>query len=251
MLQKVWPRLFSDPSVPNSDTLFVLLAQWSIETGGGASMHCWNVGNIKGRIGGGDGHSWTLFTCNEFLTAKQARSIASKAKPRTDGKPGLDVTVGGTNSKGKIEVFLHPSHPGACFRAYDSLEEGVLDYLHELHTRFSEAWPAALTGDPAAFSKKLSLRYYTAPESAYTKALTDRFNQLKKHHDSVSYKEAQQMRIMAALESLGYDMYPSYDAVVRRFQKDQGLNDDGDVGPLTERKLQEALAGKGVGSSGP
>lgn len=119
-------------------SLLVLLAQWAEETGRGAAMHRWNIGNIKHVPG--DGHSYCQFRCDEVIG-------------------------------GKV-VWLDPPNPGCSFRAYVTLEAGVLDYLTLLHKRFAGAWPDVVAGQPADFARDLKAQhYYTADVTLYTRAL--------------------------------------------------------------------------------
>lgn len=137
-IRRAWPD-------GSRESCLVLLAQWGIETGDGAS--CWNhnLGNVK-RV---KGQAWTMLgNVWEIL----------------DGK----------------KVVFQPPHPQTHFCAFDSLDDGAAFYVEKLRTRFAKAWPAVLSGDPATFSRTLkSLRYYTAPEQAYTAAVVARFRQFE------------------------------------------------------------------------
>ena len=137
-LGAAWRARFGEEAPRRS--LLVLLAQWAEETGRGRAMHCFNLGNIKGRPDGSDGRDWTFFRCNEVID-------------------------------GRVRWF-DPPDPACCFRAYGTLEAGAADYLDELARRFASAWPAVLAGDPADFAHRLkAARYYTADEHAYAAAL--------------------------------------------------------------------------------
>lgn len=137
-LADAWRRKFGADAPRRS--LLVLLAQWAEETGRGHAMHCYNVGNIKGRPDGSDGRDWTFFRCDEVIG-------------------------------GKV-VWFDPPHPACCFRAYVAFGLAVDDYLDELAKRFASAWPAVLAGDPVAFAQRLkAARYYTADAGAYGAAL--------------------------------------------------------------------------------
>ena len=58
------------------------------------------------------------------------------------------------------------------FRAYQSLDQGAVDYVSLMQTRFSSAMPAAEHGDVNGFASALkSSGYYTAPETEYASAL--------------------------------------------------------------------------------
>lgn len=128
------------------ESILVLMAQWGIETGDGSSMWNYNVGNVK-RM---KGHPWMML--------KNVWEILN----------------------GKKEVF-NPPHPQTHFRAFDSLESGVREYLRVMRGRFAKAWPYVEKGDPEEFSRELKrLRYYTADEAAYTKAIKLRYDAFDK-----------------------------------------------------------------------
>lgn len=206
-LGNAWRAQFGEE--PNDRALIVLVAHWSLETGSGASMWCFNVGNIKGRPNGSDGHSWTFFRCNEIIN-------------------------------GNVQWF-DPPHPQTCFRAYESLDEGVADYLALVHRRFFKSWPAVVNGDPAAYARALKAQhYYTANEAAYTRTLVNLFNQYIERFSG--YDLSSRANVADALTKLGY-VATDYLAAVRSFQRDHELVDDGKVGPLTRSAIIAALQG--------
>lgn len=95
----------------------------------------------------GDGRSWTFFRCSEII--------------------------------GGREVWFDPPHPQTRFRAYDSLDDGVSDYLATLRKRFDRAWAEVEAGDPADFAHVLhEQHYYTASEPLYTRALLAWYHKL-------------------------------------------------------------------------
>jgi hypothetical protein len=127
-------------TAPSRASLLVLLAQWALETGNGASCFGWNLGGIKHVPG--DGHDFYVIRTTEYF----------------DGK----------------EKFLDQP-----FRSYASLEEGAADYLRLVHGRFSRAWPAVEAGDLVEFAHQLKMQgYYTAPEHSYSEGLQVRRAQL-------------------------------------------------------------------------
>lgn len=136
----------ADPSL-SRNSLLVLLAQWSFEDGRGKAMHCWNLGNIK--YTPGCGHDYFQVACNEVI--------------------------------GGHVVWLQPPNPGTSFRAYETLADGVADFLGVLKRDFKAAWPAVLDGDPAEFARLLKAsRYYTADEAVYQRGLVGLFTELGK-----------------------------------------------------------------------
>lgn len=168
-LARAWKKQLGEES--KRESLLVLLAQWAFETGRGKAMWNFNLGNAKGKPGGGDGRCWTFFACNEMLPMASAMSLSAKGGERSDGKPGKNVEV--TSAKAGIAtVWFYPSHPVCCFRAFRTLDDGTEDYFAMMRKRFSSAWPAVVAGDPAQFSHLLKVaRYYTAEESHYTRSL--------------------------------------------------------------------------------
>lgn len=177
-LAKVWTDRLG--SAPQRDSILVLCAQWAFETGRGRSMWNWNMGNQKGRPGGSDGRSWTFFACNEILSRSAADRNVTNASPRADGK-GPDAAITKSLPNGLQEVWFYPNNPACCFRAYQSLAEGAVDYFDLLRKRFASAWPAVEAGNPAEFSRLLKqARYYTGDEGQYTRGLVAIFNEYQR-----------------------------------------------------------------------
>lgn len=142
-LKSAWRKLFK--TEPTDDQINLIMAQNDLETAHRRSMWNYNVGNITTDGKG----SYNYF---DDLTTKEQM------------KPGQWKTM---NLK---------------YRAYDSMEQGIEDYLKFLgqNKRYGNAWQHILNPDPVAFSKALKQsKYYTANESAYT-------NQISKLYDSYS-----------------------------------------------------------------
>jgi len=113
---------------PRAETVAILTAQWAHETGRGESMFNYNFGGIKGR-----------------------------------GPSGMSVVQRTREGFGASERVIEDR-----FRAYASAEEGALDYLSLLDTRYGEALDAARSGDPAGFVRGLKARgYFTGHEGSY------------------------------------------------------------------------------------
>ena len=141
-----WKKKFGEN--PKRVSLLLLLAQWNVETAEGASMHCFNVGNAKSVLG--DQYNFTNFRCWEVIKGKK--------------------------------VWFDPPHPQTRFRAFETLEAGVTDYLDMLHKRFFKSWPAVLDGDPEMFAVLLKKqRYFTADPKEYAKALRMRYDEYNKY----------------------------------------------------------------------
>jgi hypothetical protein len=130
-----WQKMWGE--TPRKESICVLIAQWALETEWGKACWCWNVGNYKHVPG--DGRDYTYFRCNEVMR---------------DGRT----------------IWYDPSRPAdrpyCCFKAYSTIEGGVLDYLASLKKHFTLAWPDVLAGNPEAFAHDLKRQnYYTAPEN--------------------------------------------------------------------------------------
>ncbi len=116
----------------SSKTLDMLTAQASLETGRGAQMYNYNFGGIKGA---GPSGQTAHYNTREVINGQSV-------------------------------------HLQQGFRAYPSLDQGAVDYVTLMQTRFSSAMPAAERGDINGFASALkSSGYYTAPESEYASAL--------------------------------------------------------------------------------
>lgn len=143
-LGAAWPSIVG--TAPTRKGVLSLLAIWALETGYGRSTHQYNIGNIKAWEG--DGHSWTFFRCSE----RDANGVTT---------------------------FYDPPSPQCRFRAYDSLQDGVRDFLLYMHRRFSKVWPVVEAGDPTELAHQMKLRgYYTADESKYASGLRSTYSRL-------------------------------------------------------------------------
>lgn len=153
-VERAWPEAFPGETA-DPEAVEILLAQWGIETGNGASMKNYNLGNVK-RV---KGKPWTMFPGTWEVLSK-VPSDAARSEPLPSGK---------------FKVIFEPPHPQTHFSAFQTLEEGAVSWLRKMKTRFSKAWPYALEGDTEGFSKALkSQGYYTQDEDKYTAALVSR-----------------------------------------------------------------------------
>ena len=129
------------------EALAIIVSQSALETGRWKSLYCNNFGNEKATS------SWSgdyyMIRCNEIL------------------------------SDGKLHWF-DPPHPQTWFRAFPDAATGAESHVRFLsqNARYSEAWHAALRGDPVAYAHALKVHgYYTASEALYTKAVVSLFNE--------------------------------------------------------------------------
>lgn len=166
-----WKRFYG--WLPSADQMGCCLAQMNLETGRMKYCHNWNVGNIKKKHetkwSKDDGKDWQMFRCSEVL--------------KVDGK--------------WKEVWFDPPHPQTHFRAYRTLEDGVVDYIKflALRDRYKAAWSKVLDGDPRAFSHELKQGgYYTASEALYTRTVVRLFEEFrKKSKKKLESPEAQEL----------------------------------------------------------
>ncbi len=118
---------------PDDRTVAIVTAQWAHETAHGASMYNYNFGGIKGR-----------------------------------SPSGLCVAQRTREGFGKSEVTIVDR-----FRAYQTPQEGALDYIGLLKTRYPNALEAAERGDPSAFVRALKARgYFTGDPAAYERSVS-------------------------------------------------------------------------------
>jgi hypothetical protein len=122
----------ADGARPSPALVDVLTAHASLETASGASMYNFNFGGIKGHAP--DGGIAKLRT-HEVLGGKE-----------------VEIRDG--------------------FRAYASLDDGAVDYVRTMKTRFGGALAPASKGDVVGFAGALKRAgYYTAAESDYARGL--------------------------------------------------------------------------------
>lgn len=133
------------------DVVALLMAQSALETGRWGRLHHFNFGNIK--AGGSWDGAATTFSCGEVV----------------DGVPRV----------------LPEGDPRCFFRAYETPEDGAVDYLRLLFRKVH--WrEGLLSGDPLEFNAALSTRdpergifpYYSADPKRYGQqlfALTNQF----------------------------------------------------------------------------
>ncbi len=171
-LALAWLRLFGE--MPSKASIALLLAQSALETSRWRSCYSWGLGNAKWTPATETDHCYR--ECNELLSPAAARAAFEKAQPRTDAD-GMNVALGGFVAEKQI-VWFYPDHAASAFRAFATLEEGALDYLSLLATRFEPAWPSVKAGDPVGFVTRLAAsHYFTAPLPSYLKPVESLFRE--------------------------------------------------------------------------
>lgn len=155
-----WKTMFGE--IAPRGALVLLVAQFALETGWGASCRNFNLGNVKARPGGAS--DWTYYPCDEVLTAAEA-SHAIALDPDHCHVEHQDAH--------SVTVWFDPDHPYACFASYPSLAAAAAAWLLLQHAHFGAAWPALLTGDARAFAVALyEAHYFTAPPNRYAATLS-------------------------------------------------------------------------------
>jgi hypothetical protein len=153
-LGAAWFRYFGTTAPHKS--LLVLLAQSALETGRWRSCWCYNLGNAKHVAN--DGRSWCYYRCNELINGQW--------------------------------IWFDPPSQGCCFRAFESLEDGAIDYLRLLIKQYAAAWPAVLLGDAAAFVEQLKRsNYFTAPLAPYRASVVSIYNEFARDIPAVEAPE--------------------------------------------------------------
>jgi len=168
-----WVNLFNEQ--PKKESLVLLLAHNSLETGVGApSCHNFNLTNIKSIDG--DGRNYVFYKCNELVKLDMARQFVTNAF-----KDGGAAYISGVRSDGFAWVNFEPKSKYCRFRAFDTLEEGVIDYLMFIKNRYIKdpsVWQALIDGNPYKFCERLRANgFFTADLSVYAGSVTRLYNQ--------------------------------------------------------------------------
>jgi hypothetical protein len=189
-----------------------------LETGWGKSCWDWNIGNFRSRDG--DGRDWCLYECDERITPAQANAYMAKVGTRLDGSGLPDAKITSRNKDGTVTVYFWPDNPMCRFRAFRTMESGVLDYLTSLNKRFYKAWPSVIAGDPDQFVHQLKIqRYFTADEETYRKGVHALFNQLMRRNFEMKEFEP----IVLDTEKASADEVTKPDLVIK--PDDDGIDD--------------------------
>lgn len=155
---------------PTEKTTALIWAQWALETGRGKSCFNFNLCNIK-----------------EFNSSKPLHMLHGVWEI-IDGK----------------KVVFEPPNPQTWFRAYETLEEGMLDYLHTLKKRFFKSIDSLILGDAIGFALSLKQQnYFTASVSIYQANLSS----LQEEFLKTSPKQEE-----PKTEEVKLEWYPSFDA---------------------------------------
>jgi hypothetical protein len=138
--------------------------------------HCF--GHIKATRkwidGGGD---YCFFHASELLTDAWKSHALRRAKPRTDGRLGMDMEIRGKTSEGKWICLFWPSHYECRFRAFKTFDEGVINFLRKLTGKFRPALKHAIAGNPYDYVNEIhSLEYFTANLDDYRRSVVSLYH---------------------------------------------------------------------------
>lgn len=149
-----WIELYG--KTPTKESIGVLFAQNSLETGSTKSMWNNNIGNVKYIPKSTDDES-----IEYFMLPNTWEIIAGK------------------------KIVFSPPNPQTWFRSFPTLEKGVAHHFKFLKNgRYLTSWTAIEAGDPALFAHLLKLKgYYTAPEADYVKLMKYFFNKFMTSND--------------------------------------------------------------------
>jgi len=160
----VWEQTGTNPE---RKTCRLAAAQIAIESGLSSCLN-YNISGIKARPNNGKTH-WQYFKTTERFSPVQVVAAEKLG-------PGLVEVIG--NDGDKIKVWIKPKHPYCCFRAFETLNDAMLDHLLTLKNKFPNGWLGLLTGDAGKFAHGLKIDgYYTAKESDYDSGLEWRLKQ--------------------------------------------------------------------------
>lgn len=155
-----WIKLFN--KAPKKESIGIIYAQWGLETGYGSSCWNWNIGNCK------------------FIPGKNISDDDGLFYTKLSGVWEI------INGK---KIILDKENPGAWFKAFPSLFDGMMFHLDYLkNNRYKSSWIAVENGNPAEFAHLLKVaKYYTASELDYTNLMVSIFNSYMKMN---SFEEA-------------------------------------------------------------
>ncbi len=125
---------------PSAAILGLLLGQWALETGNGASVHNFNFGNKKATA---SDPYYQYFRCSEVENG--------------------------------VEVFYDPPHPTCKFAAYPNAEAGATAFVESLKRR-PHWWAGLQSGNVSKFVQGLATApaYFTASPTLYESILSNR-----------------------------------------------------------------------------
>lgn len=197
-----WVQLFNEQ--PTKESLVLLLAHTALECGNFSQAKCNNFGNIKSKEN--DGRNWCYYKCNELVPLNVAKKMVGSSK-----QDGGDAVITGIQGE-KAWIYFWPKNKYCCFRAYETLEEGCIDYLSFIKYRYKPEtgiWNAVLKADVKLYCHLLRANgYYTADETIYTNAVYKKYNELIKLNfdlDKLPIVSEKQKENISNLIALNFD----------------------------------------------
>lgn len=156
-LINIWDDVFPDIPITN-EAIGILWAQTSLETGNFKHMYNYNLGNVKATPSWSQSNLWTNFSTSEVINGE--------------------------------EIKFSKYHPVSFWRAFETLEEGMKQYLSVLAKGYRSAVIAASKGDTEKFVRELKKnRYFTASESKYNTAVSRIYEQYKEKEENSSFNQ--------------------------------------------------------------
>lgn len=182
---QAWKKFYGHG--PEVKQLACCLAQMILEVGRsktadgyiwGKRCHNYNMGNIKSRDG--DGSTWQYYDCGEEVSLAKAQELIKKDPKLVS----IKKQYAWSNGSQRASIWILAPHPWTRFRAFETAEEGLLDYISFLVTerdRYLTAWnQGVMKGDPVTFSLELGKAgYYTADPQRYTKTVVALFTEFE------------------------------------------------------------------------
>jgi hypothetical protein len=149
-----WRELWQQ--TPSLATVFLLVAQWALETAWGKECFCWNLDNSKWSLG----YDWCFYACGEELPLGAALNYQKQ-----DPDHVHIISRYAKDGQAMASCKLLPPHPMCKFKAFVDINEAMIYRLGALRRRFNLAWPFIVAGDAAGCAHALKTQhFYTAPE---------------------------------------------------------------------------------------
>lgn len=162
-------------TVPTKTQAAVLWAHFAGETGDGRYCYCWNLGNYKHTPGSGGAYCY-LRGVWEGVSPARAEQLIATGRWAADPSKDHAIAVG----PGKVSVVATEDNPASWFRAFASLEDGMVSFIDAKRSpasRYASAWRYVEAGDPDGYARELGRRgYYTASPDAYARAMRGKWH---------------------------------------------------------------------------
>lgn len=200
------------------ETAGVLWAHFAGETGDGA--YCWNfnLGNVKHTTGDGRDYVSLAGVWEGFKVGDENGDGVIDADDKTmlinrmcaTGMWLLDLSLDHAKAvgAGKVSLIATKNNAASWFRAYPTLEVGMVSFVdmkRDPKSRYAGAWAYVLAGDADGYARELGRKgYYTASPDVYARAM------VKKHAEWMADRGFDDAHLF--IESVPADQ-PSFDNV--------------------------------------